>query len=145
MGDYAFGADVNSGNDKADHVYIAEGPETALSIQSAMPGAHVIAALSVSNIAKIKLFENVKNITICMDNDGDDAPSLKSIEKAMKGFVAKGIEVDIVKPEREGMDFNDMLKQEGLSEVKEALVQRKTYEVLHQGLRREATQDITMN
>lgn len=80
-----------------------------------------------------------------MDNDGDDAPSVKSIEKAVKGFIAKGMEVDIVKPEREGMDFNDILRLEGLSGIKETLVQHKTNGALHQGLRREVIQDIIVN
>lgn len=110
-----------------------------------MPGAHVIAALSVSNISKICLSDNIKSVTICMDNDGDNAPSLKSIEKAVRGFVAKWFEVNIVKPEREGMDFNDVLKENGLAAIKEVLVQHKTNAALHRGLRREATQDIIMN
>ena len=50
-----FGAGIDLNRNITGHVYIAEGPETALNIQSAMPNAHVIAALSVSNIAKIKL------------------------------------------------------------------------------------------
>ena len=70
---------VASGNQNAKEVYLAEGSETALSILSAKPEAKVMATLSVSNFKHVEFGCDIKSITICMDNDGPNAPSDKTV------------------------------------------------------------------
>tara|TARA_R110000868_G_scaffold266583_1_gene525828 strand:+ start:42558 stop:46475 length:3918 start_codon:yes stop_codon:yes gene_type:complete len=113
FGRMRFGASVSAGNPKSPHIYIAEGPETALSILSAKPDAHVAAVLSVSNFSKIALPDHVTTITLCLDNDGVDAPANKTVNKAAALLIEKGYTVNTTMPDKIKSDFNDLLKAEG--------------------------------
>lgn len=121
-----FGAAVFSNsfdkeNKKFEHIYLAEGTETALSILSANPNAKVAATLSVSNFNHTELESSIKSITVCMDNDGENAPSAKTVRKAAEMYAAKGIRVTISQPTIAKTDFNDVLKKEGIDGLRKAL------------------------
>jgi len=98
-------------------IAIAEGPETALSIANADKNLTVYATLGVSNMANIPLSSSVKTVTICVDNDGPNAPSDKAVLKAAEILSERGISVHLCKPKEIGDDFNDVHKKQGLEEV----------------------------
>ncbi len=63
------GASVNISNKDSGVVYLAEGPETALSIYEAIPNADIKITLSKSNFKNVDLRDTVRPIVICLDND----------------------------------------------------------------------------
>lgn len=97
---------------------IAEGVETALSIQEAgVPhNAKILCSLGVSNIKNYTPFKGEK-ILLCADNDGVGASSLKAIEGARNALEEKGAIVNVVMPKTAGADFNDVLKSDGTKAV----------------------------
>ncbi|MBL0942420.1 MAG: toprim domain-containing protein [Alphaproteobacteria bacterium] len=102
-------------------VYIAEGVETALSIKEAGVKGTIIASLGISNmrnyVTEFNLQDESFKIIICADNDGSDSNTQKLVDKVVKEPEEKGCSVSIIRPLREGFDFNDVLKQEGLVKV----------------------------
>jgi len=96
---------------------LAEGPETGLSIAQANENLSVLVTLGISNFANTSLPASVKDILICADNDGVDAPSSKSLIKAIDSLVERGLNVYVAKPE-DCKDFNDVLLKHGENEVK---------------------------
>ena len=67
------------------------------------------ASLSAGNLAEVKL-PNISNLIIACDND---PTGIAFAEKASQKFYSRGITVKIAKPPKEGMDFNDLLVQQG--------------------------------
>lgn len=108
-----FGAGVYSGVENSKEVYLAEGPETALSILSAKPKSSVIAALSISNFKRIEFSKLVRSVTICMDNDGENHRTDKYIDTVVNNLLSKGLTVKVIKPDSEKSDFNDLLTTKG--------------------------------
>lgn len=90
-------------------VIICEGIETGLSLALAYPDERVIAAGSVSNIKNIRLPPDVTSISIAMDNDGDNAPTLKAYVSAANAFRQQGKNVYRLFPKHNFGDFNDWL------------------------------------
>ena len=105
-------------NDKP--IYIAEGVETALSVKEVGTQGTIVASLGIHNIKNIsKLGLPSKELVICADNDGPDAGTNKTIEKAGKELIEQGYKVTVIKPREIGTDFNDLLKSSGKEAVKE--------------------------
>lgn len=91
-------------------VYIAEGIETALSVMVVKPEARVLAAVSLSNMAKVELPANVAEVVLL--SDGDDHPqALAAFEAAVKAHAAKGRVVRVWRSPVPGEDFNDALQR----------------------------------
>lgn len=89
-------------------VYIAEGIETALSVMVVKPEARVLAAVSLANMAKVELPQNVSEVVLL--SDGDDHPqAVAAFEAAIKAHAAKGRTVRVWRSEVPGEDFNDAL------------------------------------
>lgn len=93
---------------------ICEGIETGLSLALAYPQERVIAAGSVSNIKNIRLPPDVVDVCIAMDNDGENAPSLKAYIAAAEAFRNQGKTVYRLFPKHNFGDFNDWLNAAAL-------------------------------
>lgn len=93
----------------ADHLYVAEGIETALSVLSVRQTASVWAALSLDNMEKIQLPTEVREVTLIADNDQKDwRAGRRAVRQAVSAHAAQGRLVRTVWPPR-GCDFNDVL------------------------------------
>ncbi len=112
-------------NEKANITIIAEGLETALSVNQALRehnniknivyGTKVLCSLGISNIKNYSP-SKAEKIIIAADNDGENAITAKTIENAKAELQAKGAIVEIVRPDEKG-DFNDMLKAGNSREI----------------------------
>ena len=99
---------------------IAEGLETALSIQYAGVDAKIICSLGIHNI-KNYVPQASEQIIIAADNDGEGAITNKTIIEASNTLSERGAVVRVVRPEQIG-DFNDILQKRdigGILEIRE--------------------------
>jgi hypothetical protein len=101
-------------------VAISEGIETALSIKEARPDIKVHAVLGASNFTNFQVGKN-KHLLICADNDGKDSSTLKMIDRTANNLLDKGIKFDVIMPQKEGQDFNDLLKNGGVKAVEDEI------------------------
>jgi conjugative relaxase-like TrwC/TraI family protein len=107
-------------------VWIAEGVETALSVAKAMPGNTVMASLSISQLKNMPVSDTIQTVVICADNDPPSAQGKKNISDAVSHYLSLGKQVFVTMPPEipagiKKYDFNDLLKQGGLSRVREVL------------------------
>ena len=98
---------------------IAEGVETALSLKEAGIQGTIKASLGISNIKRIVSESSNTHVVICADHDAPGSPAAKSLEKAVVALKEKGLSVSVIKPDKLGEDFNDVLKREGPQGVRE--------------------------
>ena len=98
---------------------IAEGLETALSLQEASIKGKILCSLGVSNIQNYSALKGEK-IMIAADNDGKDAASLRSIMNAREILEEKGAVVSVTMPKEPG-DWNDVLKEQGTRAIQDQL------------------------
>jgi hypothetical protein len=89
-----------------DTVTIAEGIETALSVSTILDGQPVWASLSTSGMKAVQLPPEIRQVTIAADND---APGIDAASALCRRLEAEGRSVTMIKPNREGADFNDLL------------------------------------
>jgi len=96
------------------HVYITEGIEDALSAVTIIPHARIIAAISLSNLGKVRLPKNVSRVTLIADQDENDT-ARDHLHHAIKMHAAAGRKVHLWQNRHGGKDLNDLLlaKQEG--------------------------------
>lgn len=120
LSDGHIGVLANEGNNSRI-IAIAEGPETALSIAEARPDLRVYAVLGSGNLARAPLAPDTRNLLICADNDGEHSASQKKIRAAAERYASQGIDVQQVMPDEIKQDFNDVLKNQGLTAVKDLL------------------------
>ncbi len=92
-----------------DHVYLAEGIETALSLAVELPEKRVLAGVSCGNFQNLELPEQIRDVTIAADNDGENAQTLKALDNAITRFVREGRRVRVIRSPI-GKDFNDLLQ-----------------------------------
>ncbi len=118
---------VKSGRPSPGVTYLAEGPETALSIYTALNGADVRITLGKSNFKNIDPAKTSPHIVLCLDNDGQNPQSDRLIHFAASQLQAQGKTVWIAQPKIEGQDYNDVLKQQGQTAVKAELQQAIPY------------------
>jgi conjugative transfer relaxase protein TraI len=112
---------LTKNHDKAAISFIAEGTETGMSIAQAMPEQDVQVTLGISNFNHIDPKKTADVIVLCLDNDGDNSKTAKTILQAGERLVNEGKQVWVVKPDEAKTDFNDLLKKEGLLGVSEKL------------------------
>ncbi|WP_037213756.1 AAA family ATPase [Rickettsia tamurae] len=111
---------VQQSNEQNNNItIIAEGVETALSLQEAGLKGNILCSLGVSNIKNYQPKAN-ERIIIAADNDGQEAPSLKAVNNAKKTLEQQGAIVSMIMPKEHG-DFNDVLKTQGKEAVRELL------------------------
>lgn len=89
-----------------DKLGLAEGIETALSVQQAA-GLPMWACLSTSGLQNLIVPDNIREVVICADHD---PPGLKAAYAAADRLTHFGKQVKIALPPRAGYDFNDTLK-----------------------------------
>lgn len=107
--------------------YLAEGPETALSVYQALGGADVRITLGKSNFKNIDPSKTHQNIVLCLDNDGHSPQSDRLIRFAAEQLQQQGKAVWMAQPKIEGRDYNDVLKEQGAAAVKTELQQAVLY------------------
>lgn len=120
-------------NGSGSKVYLAEGPETGLSIASADPTASVYITLgnfkNAEHLGWIADKHQTKDIYIAADNDGKVSRIDKTVsEVAEKLYHEHGIRCYKATPDLPGKnkcDFNDVLKSEGLEVLKAQLSNAK--------------------
>lgn len=97
---------------------LAEGPETALSIASALPDATVVASLSLSNMKNVSLDKTYHTILFCADNDNGKEDAKTKLTPALEALSPFAKNIAIAVPKHVQRDFNDVLCQDGLVTVK---------------------------
>ncbi|MBA3813979.1 MAG: AAA family ATPase [Alphaproteobacteria bacterium] len=102
-------------------LFLAEGVETALSLRSAGIQGTIKATLGLSNIKRIVPESLNTQIIICADHDAPDSPAAQSLEKSVLALQERGLAVTVIKPDKLGEDFNDVLKNKGPQGVREIL------------------------
>jgi hypothetical protein len=126
------GNGMSGEQNKLPQIALAEGIETALSIGVARPDLQVYATLGVSNFANFQLGadeSSVKRLLICADNDGKNSDSQKLVDRITKKNLEQGVEVIIAQPPKEGQDFNDVLRTDGIHAVYEIINTAENKEV----------------
>lgn len=91
-------------------VYISEGIEDALSVVTLLPEVRVLAAISLTNMASVRLPENVSAVTLVADQDENDQAKA-ALERAIEAHQAAGRSVRLWQNRHGGKDLNDALRQ----------------------------------
>lgn len=110
-------------------VYVAEGPETGASVAMADPKATVLVSFGLSNIQNLgKMIKSYFPSRVIIAGDNDNQPQSKTLEitqKAQETLKSEGVNAEIIVPHQinnlDKTDWNDVLKQQGISEVKKQL------------------------
>lgn len=97
---------------EGDIAILAEGIETALSTAIACPEYRVLASVSLSNMAAVKLPDTIKEIIVAADNDAGNPAARKALTAAIHQFTEQGRTVRLAVPEIEHGDWNDVLRNE---------------------------------
>lgn len=121
---------INRGLNK-EHIVVAEGVETALSIKEANPALTIYATLGSSNFKHIPLTKETKSVLFCADNDGVNSSSQKVLRQASEVLSLKGIDAWQIIPKQIKQDFNDVLKNEGVEAIRDYL---KHPQLLNKGI-----------
>ncbi len=118
------GSAVTIQEDKSsNHLFIAEGVETALSLKESGLKGTIKASLGISNIQQLEPKDPNTHIIICGDHDGPESMATKNLQKSAVALRQKGFKVTVIKPDHRGEDFNDVLKKYGPEGVREILKQ----------------------
>ena len=115
--------------DGQQQVVIAEGPETASSLISALPDAHIYVTLGNSSNAKelhwLSEKHGTKQFYFAADNDGINSQSIDKLKDVAANLKYEhGIDCYMAKPSLPGkglndkIDFNDVLIEQGKTGVK---------------------------
>jgi hypothetical protein len=102
-GPFASGA-VRLSSEVATRIAIGEGTETMLTVQEAT-GIPCWAALTASNLVRIRLPAMIREVIICTDNDGPGEAGSQALEKRL---TREGRIVRIARPKDGAKDFNEM-------------------------------------
>ncbi|MBS0186124.1 MAG: toprim domain-containing protein [Proteobacteria bacterium] len=102
-------------NPESNQVFIAEGVETALSIKEAEVKDTIVASMGIHNMKNYQGSES--KIIICADNDGKLSRTNEVIHHTQEYLESQGKSLIIIKPSREGRDFNDILKESGAKNI----------------------------
>ncbi len=89
-------------------VVIGEGIETCLSIALACPELRVLAAVSLGNLGRVALPEQVRSVILAADNDVKEA-ARRGLQRAVELHLAAGRSVRVARSPV-GKDFNDALQ-----------------------------------
>jgi hypothetical protein len=93
----------------AQHVYIAEGIEDALSGVCLLPDHRFIAAISLSNMGSLDLPDCVESVTLIADQD-ENAQARAQLQRAISMHRAAGRVVRVWQNRTGGKDLNDALR-----------------------------------
>jgi len=101
-------------------VAFAEGIETALSVAALVPEWRVAAAVSLSNLARLRLPEQVRDVVVCADRDPAHSKAAEILPKALRHLLSQGARVRAVLPDAPHKDWNDQLQAERAAHQQEA-------------------------
>jgi len=105
---------------RGSRLYLAEGPETALSVWSAT-GAPTWAVLG-QNFQGREIPDGMTEIVIAADDAPRDKPAFEQSIKAAKHYAGRGYKVFLVRPDGpNGYDFNDVHQEQGIDALREML------------------------
>jgi phage/plasmid primase-like uncharacterized protein len=118
---------IQQGND--GRVFVAEGPETALSIAEVQPDSIILCSFSVDNLKKMgDTLESYapSEVIITGDNDGANSSAFKKTEEAKEHLASStGLNVTTIYPEllpdQAKTDYNDILITRGKDALKEMI------------------------
>lgn len=96
--------------DPGTTVFMSEGIEDALTATILLPHARHIAAISLSNLAAVKLPANVSDVCIIADRD-ENAEAQAALQRAIAAHQKAGRRVRIWQNQKGGKDLNDALLQ----------------------------------
>ena len=102
---------------------LAEGIETALSVWQAT-GQQTWACLGIANVGRAPVSEGT-DVIIARDGDAADSPASEQLHKAMGNLKRRGVRVRLAEPPL-GMDFNDVLMDEGENAVRDLIASAQT-------------------
>jgi ATP-dependent exoDNAse (exonuclease V) alpha subunit len=109
-------------------LYIVEGPENGATVAMADAQGTVLVSLgahNLSNLSQIIKKYNPGEVIIAADNDGVRSTTRKITEKAADKLRADGIDTQVIYPalikDRQKTDWNDVLLNQGIEEVKTQL------------------------
>jgi hypothetical protein len=91
-----------------DSLILAEGIESALSVTRFLGNRPVWATLSTSGMKAVQLPPSIHSVVIAADHD---APGLDAAQTLCWRLEAEGRSVTMIRPNREGDDFNDILEE----------------------------------
>jgi hypothetical protein len=117
------GASVKLSHAHARHAYLAEGPETGLSVQQAQPEGEVHVTLGKNQFAHFEPGKHHQSVTLCLDHDRNNPQSDQATTKATEALSSKVNELWQARPEQAGTDYNDLLKTAGPQAVQASLNQ----------------------
>jgi hypothetical protein len=115
------GASVKLSYGHARHAFLAEGPETGLSVQQAKPEGEVHVTLGKNQFTHFEPGKHHQSVTLCLDNDRSNPQSEQATTKATEALSSKVNEVWQAKPQKTGQDFNDVLRTSSCSAVQNEL------------------------
>jgi hypothetical protein len=104
---------------KSQITYVAEGVETGLSVLAGDPNAKVLAITGKECFKNIDISRLNNKVVLCLDNDGDATFKTSIIEKSVFRLIDAGKSVSLMIPKKTGDDFNDVLKRDGASAIKQ--------------------------
>jgi hypothetical protein len=93
---------------EGSHAFLCEGIEDGLTIAMARPDSYVVVAVSLANMARVKLPRAIASITVVADND-TKPEAVAAFDRAVDALVADRREVDISRPPAGFKDVNDLL------------------------------------
>ena len=105
--------------------FYAEGLETGLSILQALPQAQVNVLLGSANYKHIPPDNSVTHHVLCLDNDGANVVTHKSVRQAVTTITQMGKQVWVCQPGTIKTDFNDMLRTQGVTAIRQCLAQAR--------------------
>ena len=121
----------------AGRVYLAEGPETGASIALADSDATVLVSMGVHNLKNlgdvIKSY-SPKEVVLAGDYDGKDAATRQTTEQALSDLKEQlpDVACSVIYPEpiagMKKVDFNDVLKTQGIEVLKNTLGMNEDYQ-----------------
>ena len=102
--------------------FVAEGPETGLSLKESGLQGDILVSLGIGNVHK--LIPRHSYIVLCADYDAKNQTTLKNLNHTKAKLIQRGYDVAIVWPETQGpekVDFNDILKNRGVTAIQDIL------------------------
>lgn len=104
------GVCLQRGAPDAELCFVAEGPETALSVAMAWPDAAVYSILGIGSLARFKIRNQAQTLVLCRENDAEGVSQnvAKTIQDAIKTLSGKVRKIVSVWPPSGFGDFNDI-------------------------------------
>ena len=93
---------------------MCEGPEDAISIAQAIPGAAVFATCGKQNYLNARILTEYKHVVMALDNDGKNIKEMPEILNKARELNTRIKEVWLAQPELKKQDYNTMLRDENL-------------------------------